>query len=310
MNKRDRVLSLLDAGRMPDAVPAAFFLHFAPEYHFGQAAVDKHLEYFRATDMDFVKIQYERNFPPLDQIRRPEDWARMPHYGREFYQPQLDVVKGLVQAAKPEALVVLTLYSPFMCAGHTCEQVTEHLRAAPEEVRPGLEAITDSLIGFVRDCIALGLDGFYTSTQGGERGRFDDPATFRDTVKPYDLALMNEANRAPFNILHVCDYVAPYDDLTPFLDYPGQVVSSPITLAGQPLSGAEVTALFARPAMGGLDRHGVVAHGTPDEIRAVTREVLATAPERFILGADCTLPSETDWGNLRAAIDTAHMYRR
>src|SRR5512141_2204856 len=114
MNKRERVFSLLDPHATPDAVPAAFFLHFPPQYHFGQAAVDRHLEYFRATDMDFVKIQYERNFPRLEEIRRPEDWARMPRYGREFYQPQLDVVKGLVQAAKPEALVVLTLYSPFM----------------------------------------------------------------------------------------------------------------------------------------------------------------------------------------------------
>ncbi len=235
----------------------------------------------------------------------------MPRYGREFFQPQLDVVEGLVQAAKDEALVVLTLYSPFMCAGHTSNLVTEHLRQDPEKVRPALEAITDSLLWFVRECIRLGLDGFYTSTQGGERGRFDNPAIFREYIEPYDLAVMREVNKAcPFNILHVCDYVAPYDDLTPFLDYPGQVVSSPITLAGRPLSAAEVTALFARPAMGGLDRHGVVAHGTPDEIRAITREVLATAPERFILGADCTLPSDTDWSNLRAAIDTAHAYRR
>src|SRR5512146_561808 len=113
MNKRDAVLSLLDPNRKPDYTPAAFFLHFDPVYHAGQAAVDKHLEYFHYTGMDFVKIQYERGFPHLPEIQRPEDWAKMPFYQLDFYEPQLRVVEGLVKAAKAEALVILTLYSPF-----------------------------------------------------------------------------------------------------------------------------------------------------------------------------------------------------
>lgn len=307
MNKRERLLSLLDPERTPDAVPAAFFLHFPPEFHFGEAAVKKHLEYFRATDMDFVKIQYERNFPAIADILRPEDWGHMPRYGREFFEPQLAAVAGLVEAARDEALVVLTLYSPFMCAGHTSKLIVEHLRAEPNKVRPGLEIITESLLWFVQECIRLGVDGFYTSTQGGERGRFDDPAIFRDYVKPYDLAVMRAASAAcPFNILHVCDYAAPYDDLSPFLDYPGQVVSYPLALGGRPLTAVQVAATFGRPVMGGLDRHGLLAYGTPDEIRAAARGVLAAAPERFILGADCTLPAEVPWANLRTAVDTAH----
>ena len=58
MNKRDLVLSLLDKDRKQEIIPAAFFLHFDEVYHRGQAAIDKHLEFFRYTDMDFVKIQY------------------------------------------------------------------------------------------------------------------------------------------------------------------------------------------------------------------------------------------------------------
>ena len=44
MNKRDVILGLADANRPWPYVPAAFFLHFPPALHFGQAAVDKHLE--------------------------------------------------------------------------------------------------------------------------------------------------------------------------------------------------------------------------------------------------------------------------
>ncbi|HEX7512106.1 MAG TPA: hypothetical protein VF464_01940, partial [Candidatus Methylomirabilis sp.] len=119
MKKRDAVLSLLEPGRKPEYTPAAFFLHFDPAYHRGQAAVDKHLEYFRYTGMDLVKIQYEHTFPHLPEIRRPEDWARMPCYGLDFYEAPLRLVEGLVKEAKSEALVIQTLYSPFMCAGHT-----------------------------------------------------------------------------------------------------------------------------------------------------------------------------------------------
>ena len=68
MNKRDAVLSLLDNDHTSDYVPAAFFLHFDPLYHRGQAAIDKHLEFFNYTGMDFVKIQYEKVFPHQPDI--------------------------------------------------------------------------------------------------------------------------------------------------------------------------------------------------------------------------------------------------
>ena len=42
------------------------------------------------------------------------------------------LVEGLVKAAKSEALVIQTLYSPFMCAGHTAgiARIAEHLDRA------------------------------------------------------------------------------------------------------------------------------------------------------------------------------------
>jgi uroporphyrinogen decarboxylase len=287
-------------------------LHFPPDCRSGQAAIDKHVAYFRHTGMDFVKIQYEFAFPRCPEIRSPDDWVNMPVYGREFFQDQLDVVKGLVQAAEGEALVVQTLYSPFMSAGHTVggEAFTEHLKTDPDKTTPGMEAITESTLWFVRECIRLGVDGFYASTQGGEGYRFDDPALFGQYVKPYDLAVMNEINQScPFNILHVCDYTGGYDDMTPFLEYPGHVVNSPLTVGSQTMTPKQASEFFGRPYMGGLDRHGTLVTGSPDEIRAAVRDLLADAPERYILGADCTLPGDIDWDKIKIAIETAHQYR-
>lgn len=310
MLKRENLFSLLTG--TPGVIPAAFFLHFDPTCHQGQAAINKHLEFFRYTGMDFVKIQYERTFPPLAEIQRPEDWRKMPLYGREFYAPQLEVVDGLVKAAGKEAVVMITLYSPFMCAGHTAGQarLTRHIEEDPQAVQQGMQIISDSLMIFVQECIALGVDGFYHSTQGGEVGRFSLPGFFESCVKPYDLFLMEEINkRCSFNILHICDYSGEYTDLSPFLDYPGQVVSSPLLAGGRRLAVQEVSQVFRRPVMGGLDRHGVLVNGSPAEIEAAVRTVLADAPERFILGADCTVPGDIGWDNLRLAIETAHHYR-
>jgi uroporphyrinogen decarboxylase len=311
MNKREDVLSLLDPKQVPAYTPAAFFLHFDPAFHRGQAAVEKHLEFFRATGMDFVKIQFENNFPPQPQIQRPEDWAKMPMYGVDFYEGQLKAVEGLVKAAKKEALVVQTLYSPFMGAAHATsnELITRHILENPQAVKRGMEIITESMLGFVKACKNLGLDGFYTSTQGGEAARFPGRALFDECVRPYDLALMQEANRSfEFNILHICDYHLPYDSLNYYLDYPGQVVNCSLELTTGKLSAQDVSKQFKRPWMGGLDRKGVLANGTKDQIRAAVDQVFKDAPERFILAADCTVPSETPWENLKAAIDFTHSH--
>jgi len=313
MNRRDTVLGLLDPDKPQGTIPAAFFLHFEPSRHFGREAVDTHLAFVRATGMDLVKIQYERGFPRFPGIQRPADWNRMRFYGEKFFEPQLEVVEGTVKAVKAEAVVVVTLYSPFMCAGQAVgeDRLLEHLRENPGAVAKGMDVVTDSLMSFVKACVRLGVDGFYHSTQGGERHRLSDRTPFDEVVRPYDLAVMREAERScPFNILHICDYVGEYDDLTRFRDYPGHVVSCPLKVGGRPLPPAEAYRFFDRPVMGGLDRHGVIATGSEAEIRAEVEAVLRDAPPRFILGADCTVPAETPWENLRTAIQAAHAWRR
>ncbi|HVT13642.1 MAG TPA: uroporphyrinogen decarboxylase family protein [Fimbriimonadaceae bacterium] len=309
LDKRAVLLDLLDPAKKQEYVPAGFFLHFDPAFHSGRAAVEKHIEFFRETGMDFVKVQFEVPFPHM-VIDSPGDWESVPRMDRAFYEPQIQVVQGLVEALGGEALVVVTLYSPFMIAAHIGGQdrLGRHLEENLAAVRPGLERITDGLLDFVRGCIGAGVDGFYHSTQGGESRRFADLATFEQGVKPYDLAVMKEIEAAcRFNILHICDYYRAdyggYDDLTLFLDYPGHVVNCAIE---EGMTANMISAMFGRPFMGGMDRTGVLASGTEEEVREAARQVLASRPERFILGADCTVPGTTPWANLRAAIDEAH----
>ncbi len=311
MNRRDLMLSLIQDQGVPDTIPAAFFMHFDQAYKQGQAAIDKHLEFFRFTGMDFVKIQYEQIQPPGLRIRKPQDWAHIPLYPEEFFEASLRVMAGLVKAAKNEALVIMTLYSPFMWAAQFDKEadIAAHLQENPEAVAKGLAIMTENVLRLVHGCMRLGVDGFYASTQGGEAFRFADTELFRRYIKPTDLAVWEEIADCTFNILHICDYQGGYAELTPFLDYPGQVVNCSLKVGERTLTAREASRMFGRPFMGGLERKGVIATGGAQAIRQAVGELLADVPERFILAADCTVPGETPWDNLKTAIDNAHQHR-
>jgi uroporphyrinogen decarboxylase len=312
MNKRDTMLSLIHNEGAPGYIPAAFFMHFDSAHHQGQAAVDKHLEFFRYTGMDFVKIQYEQSLPALHLIRKPEDWAHAPLFPDEFFEAPLRVVEGLVKAARAEALVIMTIYSPLMWAVRLGEgvNIADHLNDNPRAVIRGLEIMTENVLKLVRGCKQSGVDGFYASTQGGEVFRFQDRSAFQKYIKPTDLAVWEEIQSCNFNVLHICDYEGGYDDLTPFLDYPGHVVNCSLKVGDQTLAPKIISQMFGRPFMGGLERKGVIASGGLDAIQRDVTDVLAQSPERFILAADCTVPGDTPWEHLKTAIDTAHNFRR
>jgi uroporphyrinogen decarboxylase len=308
-SKRQRMLDWLAGKTDPNYTPAAFFLHFGAEYKNGLPAARRHFEFFQQTGMDFVKIQFEQTYERQAFLQKPADWSKLALRKIDFYEPLLVTVRELVKTAKKDALILMTLYSPYMCAGHcaTSPVLRQHLADNPEAVKRGLEILTESQMIFVRACIDAGVDGFYMSTQGSEAGQLASPGLFTKYVKPFDLVAMKEASaRCRFNILHVCDYVAPYASFEAVVDYPGHVVNCNPRLTGKQLSWQQIAQMFKRPAMGGLDRHGVLVKGTPAEVEAEVKRVVKSAPRQFILGADCTVPGDLDWKRLRHVIDVAH----
>ena len=309
VNKRERMLQWLAGKTDPTYTPAAFFLHFGSEFKAGSAAARKHMEFFRQTDMDFVKIQFEQTYERQSFLQRPADWAKLTLRKQDFYEPLLVTTRELVKSAKKDALVLMTLYSPFMCAGHCASApvLTRHMEEDPDAVKKGLEILIESQMIFVKACIAAGVDGFYMSTQGSEAKHFSRTNLFRDYVKPADLVAMKAVQQScVFNILHVCDYVSPYAGYAQVLDYPGHVVNCNTKLVGHEIGPREISKLFKRPYMGGLDRHGILATGTPAQVEAEIQRVVKLSPRQFILGADCTVAGDTDWNRLRQTIDVAH----
>ena len=310
-SKRDLMMQVLDMSGIPNYIPAGFFMHFGVK---GDAAIKAHLDYFHATGMDFVKIQFdEQGLPKNDQIKTAKDWSKMPILPEKWFEPALYLLKSLIKEAKSEALILQTLYSPYQMAKQAIpwELLVEHVKEDAESVCRGMENITLSIMNFVHAAARLGVDGFYTCTQGGETNRVADQSLFNRTIKNYDMILYKEVSQlVPFNILHICDYEGSYEGFASrFHDYPGQVVNVPLTADQKPLSLLQASEIFKRPVMGGLDRHGILTTGSPEEIKKVTMEVLKNAPANVILSGNCTVDRKIPIENLKAAINTAHEFR-
>ena len=75
-----------------------------------------------------------------------------------------------------------------------------------------------------------------------------------------------------------------------------------------PLGMEEGRRLFpGKTIMGGLaNRSGPLEQGTQQELRAAVRRVIAQFGETgLILGADCTLPTDTPYERIKAAVQAA-----
>jgi len=310
-SKRDLMMQVLDMSRPPNYIPAGFFMHFGVK---GDAALKAHLDYFHATGMDFLKIQFdEQGLPKNEQIKTASDWAKMPILTEKWFEPSLYLLKGLIKNAKREAIILQTVYSPYQMAKQAVpwDVLVAHVKEDPDSVCRGMENIILSIMNFIHAAVRLGVDGFYTCTQGGETNRVADQTLFNRTIKNYDMILYKEVSQlVPVNILHICDYDGSYEGFNSrFQDYPGQVVNVPLFADNQPLSLSKASKIFNRPVMGGLDRHGILTTGSPEEIKKATIEVLKDAPANIILGADCTVDRKIPIENLKAAINIAHGFR-
>jgi len=307
------MMAVLEMATPPNYVPAGFFMHFGVR---GDAAIRTHLDYFRNTGMDFVKIQFDEQqlqLPPDVHVTEPHDWAKIPVFPEKWFEPSLYLLKHLIKEAKSEALIIQTLFSPYQMAKQAIPwaMLVKHVQEDAESVSRGMENLTLSLMNFAQAAARLGVDGFYTCSQGGETNRIADRVLFNRAIKNYDMLLYKEAAQlVPYNIMHICDYDGAYQDFKlRFQDYPGQVVNVPLSADGQPLSLRAAADIFKRPVMGGLNRLGILSTGNPEEVKKATLAVLKDAPANMILSADCTVNRQTPIENLQSAINAAHEYR-
>ena len=291
-NKRELLLQVLDQSRPNDYVPVFFNVHFPDK--FGYKAVKSHIDWFRTTHVDFVNVKYEF-VPQQVEIKSAADFKKIKEVTPQEWVEQIGVVRELARELKDEAFIIPTVYSPLALLNQAAgtwsasdpkaakKQLFDLIKKDPEAVKPALEALTKSLVYYIREARK-------------------------------DKQLADAANEvAPFNILHVCEGGGHFsaDSFKDYLDYPGSVVNVPYhEFQGKSLTTQQVAKLFDRPVLGGLARQGKLYTGTLEEAKAEVDEILKNAPDNFILGADDSIPNDSDPERVRALVDYVHSWRQ
>lgn len=123
MNKKDRVLAAISHQQV-DHVPASFSLHFPREIASGEAAVKAHIDFYRETDCDVLKIMNENLVPEIGEMNGPDDWKKIPAYNRHspFMVRQLDMIKRILDGVGEPVYALATVHGICASAIHPIEE--------------------------------------------------------------------------------------------------------------------------------------------------------------------------------------------
>ena len=311
MKKRERVIAAIQ-GNEVDYVPTGFSLHFpAGEVH-GERGISTHLKFFTETDADIIKIMNENLIPDAGVIKTPDDWKQIPVYSMNdtFMQKQTDLVKRILEKADGDAFSLGTLHGICASAIHpnesrygyekTRELICSHLRENPVPVVEAFKRITDVLCQLAVKYRELGLDGIYYAALGGDRHYFTDEE-FAGFIEPFDRQILKASKEAGgINFLHMCkdnlnmNRYASYNELADVVNWGVYETGFSLEQGRDLFPGTTV--------MGGLrNRSGVMVEGTIEELKAEAKNVIREyGKTAFILGADCTLPTEIPYERIRA----------
>lgn len=316
MTKRERVIAAIQ-GKELDAVPSCFSLHFPKEKAFGDAGVQSHLDFFTETDTDVLKIMNEHLIPDVGEIRSPDDWKKIPMYSLKdsFLSSQIEFTKKILDKCDPSAFTLGTIHGICASSIHPIEHrygyipVRElqvaHLRANPKPVLEAFKRITEAMCLLGRAYSDLGVDGMYYAGLGGEKNFFTDEE-FATWIAPFDKDILSATKKSGgYTFLHMCK-----DDLN-MNRYAGYTDVADVVNWGAievPFSLEEGRKLFDGVCvMGGLaNRSGVLLEGSEEELTKAVKDLIKSfGKKKFILGADCTLPTEIPYRRIKVAAHAA-----
>lgn len=314
MTKAERVRAVMKKEAV-DYVPAGFWFHYKSDYTV-QQMIDAHMELYRKTDMDVIKIMQDYPYPISGKITCADDWYHIQVKGTdsEEFAKMTQIIKGIREEAGKDVLIFQTMFGPFKAASMTFgdDVLMKYSKEAPEAVAAGVKIIADALEAWAKGYLEAGADGIYYSAQFGEIGRFERKE-WEMLVRPSDLQILHVAQQMPekYNILHICGE-PEYEFKTHvdwFADYPADLVNW--SVKDNQFSLEEGRKLYTSAILGGMNNKGNVLNGPEEAIEAEVKGILDQfGTTGIMIGADCTIQGETiSLDYIKAAVEEAHGYR-
>src|SRR5262249_1486984 len=134
---------------------------------------------------------------------------------------QLEAIRRVKKSLPDDVLLVETVFSPLAVLADLCADTEALQRLRREDSAAPLSALragTETFERFVPLGALAGAAGiFYATVEWAAQGRGWTAADYRAFATPYDLAILDRARGAEFNVLHVC---RPRNFLAALADYP------------------------------------------------------------------------------------------
>ncbi|AEV28016.1 uroporphyrinogen-III decarboxylase [Sphaerochaeta pleomorpha str. Grapes] len=313
MNKRERVLASID-GKDVDFVPASFSLHFPKAVAKGKPGVKAHLDFYRETEVDIMKIMNENLIPDVGDIKTPNDWKKIPSYSMKdaFLSDQVDFVKQILDKNPENTFTLGTIHGVCASSIHpiesrygyipTRELHVAHLRENPTPFLDACKRITDAMCLLTEQIIKAGVDGIYYAALGAEK-HFMTDEEFAMAIAPFDKQILSVCkNNGGKNFLHMCkenlamDRYASYGSLIDVANWGVYETDFPLSKGRELFPEATI--------MGGLaNRTGALVGSSEEDLKSSVAKILNEfGKKKFILGADCTLPTEIPYQRIKQAV--------
>lgn len=317
MDKRELLRATLQ-GEKTERIPCGFWHHFSEVNKYGSASVKAHLDFYQKTDSDMLKIMNEHMYVLDRKVTSIEDWklVRQQKFEDTPYVDFMDECKMIKKEMPSDVPLLATLHGVLVSAYHATEKpggfvnpnnkITTDLKKDPHSVGKGLQTIADTLVVLVEKLASIGIDGIYYAALGGEDYRFTQEF-FEKYVKPFDAYVIDAIRSSGMlSFMHICkDKVM----LPAYQGINADVFNWAVNDCKYSLSDGRM--IFpGKTLLGGFDdRSGVLVDGSKMEIikegDAIIQEI---GREKFIFGADCTLPETVETWRINTVHDLAAKY--
>lgn len=299
-------------GKRVDRPPVSFWFHFFDELRVGQACVDAHVDYYRKSDIDFIKVMSDGYFeyPIPEHIKQAKDWYTLKPLDRShpYITEQVERMKGIRSATDGECPIFYSVFAPFSSIrfGTSNDLVMQHLQEDADAVLYALNVIAETNALLTELLITEGsCDGIYYCLQGGEQNRFS-AEQYQQWIMPSDRYVLDRANQlSSYNLLHFCGWAGIKNHLEVWKDYPAKAVNWAVFI--EEISLHEGQAYFGGKAViGGFDnREGSLLYtGDQAEITQYVQQLQQQFHgDGLLIGADCSISADINRAQIKKVVE-------
>ena len=263
--------------------------------------IKAHMDFAKKTNVDILKIMNENEMRSSNKIINLSDWKNLPklNSNSKLVSNQKEILERIVFENKGDRYLLATIHGLLASLSHSSgysysvspEIIREHYSRDKSVIKDAIKQIHENTQYMVDIALSSGVDGIYYAALGGESDKLTDDE-FYDILYEPEISLLEQVKGNKDIFLHMCKEKV---NLNRYKDYPTDVVNWAMHESEYTLE--EAKKIFNdKIILGGFDdRSGVLVDGTTNEIIKVLNKIVSNFNDTpFIIGADCTLPTEFD----------------